>query len=265
MDKLSKKRSIAVITGATTGIGAAFAKKLSREGYNLIIHGRREEKLRMLANALEQRYNNSVKVIIAELSNNRGVRKIEEIIDSLPQIDLLINNAGYWFPGEFAERSAESLEQMVYVHSIVPARLIRAVLPTMLEHNSGGIINVASFNAYLAIPTAENYCATKAYLVALSKTLYATLLDTEVKIQAFLPGKTKTEFHSRINMKSEGMSPEKAVEFSLRALKKGQLICIPGKKNRFMVKILNLLPRKIFFRLMYKFGNRIREDSKKNA
>lgn len=256
---------IALITGATSGIGAAFAKKLAGKGYNLILHGRREEKLRVLALELEHDSSIWTEVMIAELSNPEELKTIETRIQELSRLDLLINNAGYWIPGEFVNRDPDALETMIHVHTIAPIRLIRAVLPLMLEQKSGGIINVSSVAAYMAAPNTENYCATKAYLLVLSRVLHSTLHRTGVKIQALLPGYTKTEFHTRIGGTRKGMSPDKVVEASLKHLKKGKLVCIPGYRNKLIVRLVNLLPGFAFYRIMRRRSDKHKRKRNKSA
>jgi short-subunit dehydrogenase len=129
----SYDRPCAFITGATSGIGAAFANRLAQKGFDLILHGRRQKELMERANNLERTYRTSVEIIIAELSRAEEVRKVEERIESLNRLDMLINNAGYWTPGTFCEHSPNSLEAMIMVHTVAPVRFIRAapVLPIL--------------------------------------------------------------------------------------------------------------------------------------
>ena len=131
----SSDRPCAFVTGATSGIGAAFANRLAEQGFALILHGRRREKLAKRAKNLETTHNTSAKIIIAELSEAADVKKIEERIRNLDRLDMLINNAGYWTPGFFWEHSPDSLEGMIMVHVVAPVRFIRAALPRMLERH----------------------------------------------------------------------------------------------------------------------------------
>ena len=141
-------RPCALVTGATSGIGAAFATRLAQEGFDLILHGRRQKELTGHAKILEKTYPISVDIIIAELSRVDEVRTVEERITSLDRLDMLINNAGYWEPGRFWEHSPDSLEAMIMVHNVAPVRFIRAALPHMLERDKGDIINVSSSGGY---------------------------------------------------------------------------------------------------------------------
>jgi len=260
----SYDRPCALVTGATSGIGAAFASRLAQKGFDLILHGRRQKELMDRAKNLERIYSTSVEIIIAELSRPDEIRKVEERINSLDRLDMLVNNAGYWEPGVFWEHSPDSLEAMIMVHNVAPVRFIRAALPRMLERDKGDIINVSSLGAYLNMVTLENYSATKAYLISFTESLHVALMGTGIRVQALTPGFTVTEFHSRLGAdftkeQRTWMQPEEVVDESLRALGKGPVVCIPGFKRRFIVKLVSMLPRSVYYKMMKTIG----EKSKK--
>ena len=260
----SYDRPCALVTGATSGIGAAFASRLAQKGFDLILHGRRQKELMDRAKNLERIYSTSVEIIIAELSRPDEIRKVEERINSLDRLDMLVNNAGYWEPGVFWEHSPDSLEAMIMVHNVAPVRFIRAALPRMLERDKGDIINVSSLGAYLNMVTLENYGATKAYLISFTESLHVALMGTGIRVQALTPGFTVTEFHSRLGAdftkeQRTWMQPKEVVDESLRALGKGPVVCIPGFKRRFIVKLASMLPRSVYYRIMKIIG----EKSKK--
>jgi len=260
----SYDRPCALVTGATSGIGAAFANRLAQEGFDLILHGRRQNKLRGRAKILENTYPISVDVITAELSRIDEIRVVEERIKTLDRLDMLINNAGYWEPGFFWEHSPDSLEAMIMVHNVAPVRFIRAALPHMLERNKGDIINVSSLGAYFNMVTLENYGATKAYLISFTESLYVALMGTGIRVQALAPGFTVTEFHSRLGAdftkeQRTWMHPEEVVEESLRALGKGRVVCIPGFKRRVIVKLASMLPRFAYYRVMKVIGEKVKK------
>ena len=263
MNKLSD-RPCALITGATSGIGEAFANRLAQKGFNLILHGRRQEKLTERAKNLEKTYNISVEIIIGELSQAEELRKIETQIQGLERLDMLINNAGYWTPGPFWNHSPNSLEAMIMVHVIAPVRFIRAALPRMLERHKGDIINVSSVGAYFNLVTVENYGATKAYLINFTESLHVALMRTGIRVQALAPGFTVTDFHSRLGAdftkaQKKWMRPEELVEISLKALEKGRVVCIPGVKRLFLVKFANVLPRRLYYKVMKILGEKIKK------
>lgn len=263
MNKLSD-RPCALITGATSGIGAAFENRLAQKGFNLILHGRRQEKLTERAKNLEKTHNISVEIIIGELSQAEELRKIETHIQGLERLDMLINNAGYWTPGPFWNHSPNSLEAMIMVHVIAPVRFIRAALPRMLERHKGDIINVSSMGAYFNLVTVENYGATKAYLINFTESLHVALMGTGIRVQALAPGFTVTDFHSRLGAdftkaQRKWMRPEELVEISLKALEKGRVVCIPGVKRLFLVKFANVLPRRLYYKVMQILGEKIKK------
>jgi len=263
MNKLSD-RPCALITGATSGIGEAFANRLAQKGFNLILHGRRQEKLTERAKNLEKTYNISVEIIIGELSQAEELRKIETQIQGLERLDMLINNAGYWTPGPFWNHSPNSLEAMIMVHVIAPVRFIRAALPRMLERHKGDIINVSSMGAYFNLVTVENYGATKAYLINFTESLHIALMGTGIRVQALAPGFTVTEFHSRLGAdftkaQRKWMRAEELVEISLKALEKGRVVCIPGVKRWFLVKFASVLPRRVYYKVMQILGEKIKK------
>jgi len=257
-------RPCALVTGATSGIGAAFASRLAQKGFDLILHGRRQKELMDRAKNLERIYSTSVDIIIAELSRIDEIKTVEERIKSLDRLDMLINNAGYWEPGFFWEHSPDSLEAMIMVHNVAPVRFIRAALPHMLERDKGDIINVSSLGAYFNMVTLENYGATKAYLISFTESLYVALMDTGIHVQVLAPGFTVTEFHSRLGAdftkeQRTWMQPEKVVDESLRALGKGLVVCIPGFKRRFIVKLASMLPRPVYYRIMKIIGEKVKK------
>jgi len=259
----SHHRPCALVTGATSGIGAAFANRLAQEGFDLILHGRRQKELLERANNLERTYRTSVEIVIAELSQTEGIRKLEESIKSLERLDMLINNAGYWEPGVFWERSPDSLEAMIMVHNVAPVRFICAALPRMLEQNRGDIINVSSIGAYFNMVTMENYGATKAYSISFTESLHVALMGTGIRVQVLIPGFTVTEFHSRLGAdftkaQRRWMQPEEVVDKSLRALGKAQVLCLPGFRHRLIVKLVSAIPRPVYYRVMKAIGERVK-------
>ncbi len=259
----SRDRPCALVTGASSGIGAAFASRLAQKGFDLILHGRRQQALTDRAKNLQRMYGTSIEIIIAELSRGDEIRKVEERINSLDRLDMLINNAGYWEPGLFWEHSPDCLEAMIMVHNVAPVRFIRAALPRMLERDKGDIINVSSAGAYLNMVTLENYSATKAYLISFTESLHVALMGTAIRVQALTPGFTVTEFHSRLGAdftkeQRRWMQPEQVVDESLSAIGKGPVVCIPGFKRRLIVKLIRMLPRPAYYRMMKITGEKVK-------
>ncbi len=257
-------RPCAVVTGATSGIGAAFAERLAQKGLDLVLQGRRQKELTERARNLERKYRTSVEIVVAELSRSEGIQEVEQRIKHLERIDMLINNAGYWEPGLFWEHSPDCLEAMIMVHNVAPVRFICAALPGMLKRDKGDIINVSSTGAYLNMVTTENYGATKVYLISLTESLHVALMGTGVRVQALIPGPTVTEFHSRLGAdltkdQKTWLRPEGVADKSLRALEKHQVLCIPSLRSRLIVRLACLLPRSFYYRVMKATGESLKK------
>lgn len=241
-DAHSKK---ALITGASSGLGAEFARQLAGRGYDLILHGRRVDRLAALAAELNAAHGIAAEPLSADLAEPAGVAAVEQRIAGLESLALLINNAGFGISKGFAAADVAGQADMLNVHMMAPMRLTHAVLPGMLARRSGGIINVSSLAAFVALPGNINYCATKAYLLSFSQALAGEVRRRGVHVQALCPGFTVTEFQSRQPTRG-AVGPQRAprwmwgsvsavVSDSLAALDRGQVVCVPGVLNRMIV------------------------------
>lgn len=251
---------VALITGASSGIGAAYAQALAREGYALILVARREARLQALADELTQRYHVSTRVLVADLADPAGVARVEASIAETNTLAFLLNNAGLGALGPFVEADMAKQEAMIHVHVNAALRLTRAALPGMLARNGGAIVNVASLMAFYPLPGSATYAATKACLQVFTEVLHQELMGTNVRVQALCPGFVRTEFHPANNVTEQGvpafawMSAESVVAQSLRDLDNGRVISVPGLGYRLLALISGLVPR----RLLYSFGYRTR-------
>lgn len=252
---------IAFITGATSGIGASFARRFAGDGYDLIITGRRKKKIHSLAKDISEKYNVDVKVIIAELSDRKDVHKIIDIISNNRNIEVLVNNAGYGIDKNFHEGDIRIQEEMVNVHINTPMNFIHAVIPQMIENKKGVIINLSSIASFLPIPTGAIYCGTKVFLNKFSESLSMELNNTGIKVQVLCPGFTRTDFHSKLNMKRselenkgiiKWMSSDDVVKYSMKCMERNSVVCIPGFWNRFLVNLAKLAPDKLYYKIVTK-------------
>lgn len=242
--------NIVLITGATSGIGAAFAKKYASLGYNLIITGRREEKIRAFAYELMNKHSIQVEVIIAELSNDNDLENLTNKVRNT-DLSVLINNAGFGLKNNFHEEQPLAIERMVKVHSLAPVKLTHAALLNMVPKKKGAIINVSSIAGFCPYPKNSVYAATKAFVNLFSKSVALELNDIGVKIQAICPGFTVTDFHEKMGFNPsdyyskrglfKAMRPEEVVEYSFKALAKNKVICIPGFRNKLIKAICTLM------------------------
>ena len=229
----------ALITGASAGIGAEFARQLAVGGSHLILVARRRERLEALAGELRKEHAISVDVCPADLSKDEDLDKLETLIAQTDDLDLLVNNAGFGGAGTFVKGDVEPHLNMIQVHVIAPVRLTRVALGGMTARNRGRVINVASIAAFSPL-SGVTYAATKGYLVRFTQGLQLELAETEVRVQALCPGFTHTEFHAEMAEfkasipKFMWMSAERIVRTSLRALGRKSVICVPGGVNRLL-------------------------------
>lgn len=227
----------ALVTGASAGLGAEFARQLAAGGTDLVLVARREEKLSALAEELGKAHRIGVEVLPADLATEDGLARVERRIGGLPALDLLVNNAGFGGRGGFAKGDVADHLNMVKVHVDATVRLTRAALPGMIDRGRGAVINVASVAAFSPFSGAM-YSGTKSFLIMFSENLQGDLRSKGVVVQALCPGMTHTEFHEvagidkAIVPKPFWMSAERVVRVSLRALGRKGVICIPGFKNK---------------------------------
>lgn len=255
---------IAVITGATSGIGAEFAKRFASQNYDLIITGRREAKIKALAEELKKQYKINVEVIIAELANENDLKLLEQKIQNSNNLEILVNNAGFGDRKPFAEGNIDLYQSMVTAHITATMKLTKAALNNMLTNKAGTIINVASIGAFIRFPGSNIYCATKAFITLFSETLSLELNNSGIKIQSLCPGLTITDFFTPLNEdvkeleKSRSwlyktMTAKEVVDISFNYLAKNKSLCIPGFRNRLLV----------YYRTLQRFFNLILCQTKK--
>lgn len=242
------ERPIALITGASAGLGERFACALARRGHDLVLVSRTADRLEALASSLRRAHGVGVEVLAADLAGPAGLAKVEARIGSAP-ISLLVNNAGYSFNRDFLEADANAHEAMIHLHVIAPVRLTRAAIPGMVARRRGAVINVSSVAGYLPRGGSTTYGATKGYLTFFTEALDVELRGTGVRVQALCPGLTRTEFHERAGIDVSGkpdwlwMSADDVVACSLRCLERGRVVCVPGWKNRVFIAMSRVLPR----------------------
>lgn len=236
--------SLAVITGASSGLGAIFADQLAQRGMSLVLAGRDEARL----NAVARRVGQQVELVVGDLGTPADVGALVARLDGR-EIDVLVNNAGFGTYGPFAEVDAGREHELVAVNVDALVRLTHAVLPGMLARRRGGILNVASTIAFQPGPYQATYGASKAFVLSLSQALWAETRGTGVTVTALCPGPTRTGFvdalgsdvsHTAIYRRLA--APEPVVAAGLRALDRGRAVVVPGWRYRAMVTGSQLLP-----------------------
>jgi short-subunit dehydrogenase len=227
----------AIVTGATSGIGKAFASRLARDGHDVIAHGRRRNRLEALATELRAQHGVKVDVLIADLAREDGVRTVENVLSDDKPVDFLVNNAGFTHLAPFDELDVAAVEAMIRVHVLALTRLSHAALPGMMERGQGTIINVSSDGVFVTYPAAEmvTYAATKAYVNTFTRALHRLAGPRGVRVQALCPGFVTSEILERheISFHDWGipddvvMSADDQVTCSMKALELGEVVCVP--------------------------------------
>lgn len=236
--------SLAVITGASSGLGAIFADQLARRGHSLVLAGRDETRL----NAVAQRIGHNAELVVGDLGTEQGTNDlITHLADR--DVDILVNNAGFGTYGPFAEIDADREHELVAVNVDALVRLTHAVLPGMLARDRGGILNVASTIAFQPGPYQATYGASKAFVLSLSQALWAETRGTGVTVTALCPGPTRTGFVGALGsdvshtaIYKHLASPEPVVAAGLKALDRGKAVVVPGWRNRFTSTFSHVMP-----------------------
>ena len=248
---MNTTRKIALVTGASSGIGLEMSRQLSREGYELILVARSEEKLRAVAKEL-----GNAKVIVADLALPDAPQRV---FDAAGTVDVLVNNAGFGVAGPFSETDLTVELEIIQVNIAALTHLTKLFLRPMLERNSGHIVNVASTAAFQPGPLMAVYYATKAYVLSFSEAIADELRNTGVKVTALCPGPTATGFadvagmnESRLFSVAKPMSSRRVARYGVQAMHHGKRVAIPGIANKVMMQSLRVSPRRLVVALVRK-------------
>jgi short-subunit dehydrogenase len=222
---------LALVTGASSGIGAAYARRLATDGYDLVAVGRRRDRLEELAASLPEV---KVQSVVADLSTDAGVDEVAHLCSSLP-LTMLVNN---YMP--ITQLPADKARELVHVKTVAPTMLVRAAAPGMVTRGQGTIVNVAGMLAFAGpapqthVPGRAVYTGSLAFLVAMTQTLHEELQPQGLRIQVVCPGIVATEFHERQGLDLSSiprMSADDVVTASLRGLELGEVVCAPGVED----------------------------------
>ncbi|MHB8631905.1 MAG: SDR family NAD(P)-dependent oxidoreductase, partial [Candidatus Limnocylindria bacterium] len=228
-------RPVALITGASSGIGRAYAERLAADGHDLVVVARRGDRLDELKRRLESERGVSVQTLVADLATGSGMRDVDAAAADR-RVQTVVDCAALAHYMPFLNLPSETAQELVTLNVLAPVRLIRAALPSMVERGSGTVITFASqlvFSATAAnpqLPQRAVYTATKAFIFTFIRLLAAELRDTGVRLQVVCPGVVKTEFHTRQRMDMSHMprmEPDQVVRASMIALERGEIVCIP--------------------------------------
>ncbi|MFE7665719.1 MULTISPECIES: SDR family NAD(P)-dependent oxidoreductase [Streptomyces] len=237
----------ALITGATAGIGAAFARRLASDGHSVVLVARDEKRLREQATELHDRHGIEAEVLRADLATEEGITAVEErLADPTRPVDLLVNNAGFGNKGEYLEVSMADELTMLKVHCEAVLRLTTAAVRGMRDRRRGAVVNVASVAAFVPRGT---YGASKAWVVQFTQGAARDLAGSGVRLMALCPGFVRTEFHQRAGMGTDNipgwlwLDAGKLVDAAMRDLARGKSLSVPDPRYKALVSAVKLAPR----------------------
>jgi uncharacterized protein len=262
---------LAVVTGASSGIGEEFARQLAARGYDLLLVARREDRLRALAEELTAAHPVRVETMAADLVMDEDRAALAERIRSAPNFGLLVNNAGFGASGMFHKVDLDIQDRMHRLHVLTPLALSHAALENLMARPDAdgrcGIINVSSVAGFEQAPTSVSYNATKAWMTSFTNGLAIelTVQQSPVKVQALCPGFTYSEFHDRMAMERSAIPKQLwldaafVVAESLRGFDRGQVIVVPGWRYKIIVAFLRATPGAVMRRISAALGRRYRK------
>jgi short-subunit dehydrogenase len=261
-------RPVALITGGSSGIGAAFAEQLAEQGHDLILVARRRDRLQEVAQQLERSKGVVVDILVADLTSEEDIGRVEQRIATSSNLEVLVNNAGFGTGGKFYETDIARQDQMHRLHVLATVRLTHAALRGMIERRKGGIINVSSVAAFWQAPGSVSYCATKRWMNSFTEGLAMELqsIGSPVKVQGLCPGYTLSEFHdvARVDRSKIParfwMRAEDVVRVSLQEFGRGATIVVPGWQYRIAVFFMTHLPRAWMRRIAVRQQRRLGRD-----
>lgn len=245
--------STALITGATAGIGNAYAELLAKQGFDLVLVARDLPRLNQVAKRLSKTYQIKVETLKADLTKPAQLARVEKRVSNISKpIEVLVNNAGFGIKESFIDAQIKKEQELLDVLVTAPLRLTHAVLPGMIKRNKGTIVNVSSVASWIAGGT---YSAAKSYLTVFTEYLHTELKGTNVNISALCPGFTRTEFHERGKMRMSGLpnfmwlTVDQVVAQSWKYAKAGKVICIPGWQYLILSTVARIAPRPLVRKL----------------
>lgn len=266
---MSQDRPLSLVTGASAGIGTAFARALAGRGHDLVLTARRADRLEALADALRQAHACTVTVLTADLADPAAPRALAEALQQRGlAVDWLINNAGYGVPGSFVANDWNTHADFLQVLLTAPTELAWHLLPGMRERGYGRIVNVASLAGHVPGTAGHTlYAASKSYLIRLSESLALENRDRNVHVCALCPGFTRSEFHDvtgtrALMNKLPGFmwqSAEDVVDQGIAAVERGEAVHVTGRVNRTIKAVFKLMPDRLARGLSARQAKRYRQ------
>jgi short-subunit dehydrogenase len=247
-------RGYALVTGASSGIGRAFALALAGRGYSVLAAARRAERLQALANEAAVR-NGTIEPIVADLQTDAGIARVMGRIDEIGGIDLLVNNAGIAVGGDFVTADSDEQTAMIRLNIEALVNVTHRVLRGMLERKHGAILNLASVLAFQPLPHFAVYAASKAFVLSFTEALAEEVKGTGIRVVALCPGAVKTEIdlfahNPGIMGRLPSLTSEQVVKAGMRVLDGGVVVKVVGGLNQFLPLAGRLIPRRVMRWLM---------------
>ncbi len=259
----------ALITGASSGIGAEFARKLAARGMHLLLTARRREQMQQLADELHTRHGTRSEIFVHDLGDPAQLGALaDEVAHRDIPVELLINNAGFSVVGDIASTDRQRVLELVRVNIAALTELTYRYLPDMLEREHGAIINVASVTGFQPVAYMPVYAASKAYVLHFSEALWAEARDRGVTVMALCPGTTRTDFFEVAGVsewlkKQRSQSPEQVVKSALKGLEKRRQYTVSGMRNYLLSLAVRIAPRKTVVTESMKYFRPVAKDQKK--
>jgi uncharacterized protein len=241
----------ALVTGATSGIGAAFARRLAADGYDLVLVARNDQRLAEVAADLTVKHGVKTETMPVDLSTDDGCAEVENRLRDGEPIDLLVNNAGRTLNRSFVRSSADDEARLLRLNVHAVMRLTLAALPGMVERRHGAVVNVSSIAGFGAVMPGSTYGASKAWVTHFSESIGQSVRPYGVRVMALCPGYTRTEFHqrARINMSKTPkwlwLDADSVVRDALRDLARGRLVSVPDWKYKVAVFLVRHTPTRL--------------------
>ena len=257
-------RPTALVTGASSGIGLVFARKLASDGHDLVLVARREGRLKEISDELAAAHGATTEVLVADLTDGDDLARVEaRVSDTERPVDLLVNNAGFGTVGRFAELPINEEDREIRLNVLALVHLTHAALGAMTARNRGGILNVSSVASFQAGPYNATYSATKAFVTSFTEAVSEELRGTGVQVMALCPGFTRTEFQETASPEAPSVpsllwqDAEPVVDTALRDLRRRSTISIPGLHNKMAAMLSQLAPRALTRRMSGLVGRRL--------
>jgi len=249
-------RPLAIVTGASAGIGRELTRILAREGHDLVLVARREAQLTELADELKTRYDAASTIAAVDLAAAGAADDVMAVLAGRA-VDVLVNNAGFGGVGAFCTRSRDDDMRMVAVNVVALTDLTKLLVPGMMQRRRGQVLNVASTAAFQPGPFMAVYYATKAYVLSLSQALAEELSGTGVTVTCLCPGPTESEFHAVAGTDAQPltatpltMSASSVAEAGYRAMMRGKLVEVPGLHNKIGAQTIRIAPRRAVLKVV---------------